>query len=95
MLATVDEDSQAAGGGIVDREGMNENVTGGGSRRRSVSNTARSLMSRFSETSRDPQGPEYESDVVDLLDVLGKSTTIGLPRDAILTCALQIPKSRL
>ncbi|EXJ60881.1 hypothetical protein A1O7_05034 [Cladophialophora yegresii CBS 114405] len=49
---------------------MNENVTGGVGRRRSVSNTARSIMSRFSDTSRERQGPEYETEVVDLLDVL-------------------------
>ncbi|OCT45737.1 integral membrane protein [Cladophialophora carrionii] len=70
MLPTVAENPQAAGDAIVDRETMNENVTGGVSRRRSVSNTARSIMSRFSDTSRERQGPEYESEVVDLLDVL-------------------------
>lgn len=52
---------------------MNETVTGGVSRRRSVSNAARSIMSRFSDTSRERQEPEYESEVVDLLDVIGKS----------------------
>jgi hypothetical protein len=50
---------------------MNANITGSGvGRRRSVSNAARSIMSRFSENSRERQEPEYESEVVDLLDVL-------------------------
>ncbi|KIW92693.1 uncharacterized protein Z519_06540 [Cladophialophora bantiana CBS 173.52] len=56
--------------GTVDRDTMNQNVTGGVSRRRSISNAARSIMSRMSETSRERQEPEYESEVVDLLDVL-------------------------
>jgi hypothetical protein len=50
---------------------MNEAGAGGVSRRRSVSNAARSVLSRFSETSREREEPEYESEVVDLLDVLG------------------------
>ncbi|KIW29161.1 uncharacterized protein PV07_04997 [Cladophialophora immunda] len=56
--------------GTVDRDTMNENVTGGVSRRRSISNAARSIISRMSDTSRERQGPEYETEVVDLLDVL-------------------------
>ncbi len=74
MLPTVAENPQGAANGGVDRDTMNDNVTGGVGRRRSVSNTARSFISRFSETSRErqPQGPDYDSDVVDLLDVLGE-----------------------
>ncbi|KIV92745.1 hypothetical protein PV10_04016 [Exophiala mesophila] len=40
------------------------------SRRRSVSNAARSVMSRFSDRSRERDEPEYDDQVVDLLDVL-------------------------
>ncbi|EXJ69883.1 uncharacterized protein A1O5_06956 [Cladophialophora psammophila CBS 110553] len=56
--------------GTVDRDTMNQNVTGGVSRRRSISNAARSIVSRMSDTSRERQEPEYESEVVDLLDVI-------------------------
>jgi len=56
---------------IVDRETMNESGAAGVGRRRSVSNAARSVLSRFSDHSREHQEPEYESEVVDLLDVLG------------------------
>ena len=74
MLPTVAENPQTAGNRGVDRDTMNENVAGGVGRRRSVSNAARSIISRFSDTSRERQGqgPDYESEVVDLLDVLGK-----------------------
>ena len=74
MLSTVAENPQAGGSGdaVVDRDTMNENVTGAVGRTRSVSNAARSMISRFSDSSRDRQGPEYESEVVDLLDVLGR-----------------------
>lgn len=51
------------------------------SRRRSVSNAARSVMSRFSDHSRERDEPEYDDQVVDLLDVIGKS----LPFFSILT----------
>ena len=70
MLPTVTENVPSAGDDTVNREQMNENVTGGAGRRRSVGNAARSMMSRFSDTSRERQDPEYESEVVDLLDVL-------------------------
>ena len=46
------------------------------SRRRSVSNAARSVMSRFSDHSRERDEPEYDDQVVDLLDVLGKSLVL-------------------
>ena len=74
VLPTVAENAQAGTAtGVVDRETMNEHITGGTGRRRSVSNTARSVLSRFSDGgSRERYGPEYESDVVDLLDVLGQ-----------------------
>lgn len=49
---------------------MNE-MTGVPGRRRSVSNAARSVISRLSDHSRETQEPEYNSEVVDLLDVLG------------------------
>lgn len=72
MLASVAEDpTQAAAGSTVDRETMNEAGAGGVGRRRSVSNAARSVFSKFSDQSRERQEPEYESEVVDLLDVLG------------------------
>jgi hypothetical protein len=81
MLPTVAENPQGAAAApqdnVVDRETMNENVPGVG-RRRSVSNAARSIISRFSDTSRERQGPEYESEVVDLLDVLGESHPLVL-----------------
>ena len=56
----------------VDRETMNETTTGGVGRRRSVSNAARSVLNRFSDHSLERQGPEYESEVYDVLDVLGR-----------------------
>ncbi|KAG9767994.1 hypothetical protein KCU88_g7339, partial [Aureobasidium melanogenum] len=66
-LSTVTE------GTPIDRVPTNEASSSGPSRRRSVSNAARSMVSRLSDHSterRDHQGPEYESEVVDLLDVL-------------------------
>ncbi|KAJ9504218.1 hypothetical protein H2202_000274 [Exophiala xenobiotica] len=64
LLPTVEENSTA--NATTDRDSMN--VTGGiPGRRRSV---ARSVMSRFSDHSREQQDTEYDSDVVDLLDVL-------------------------
>lgn len=72
QLASVAENpAQAPADSTVDREAMNEAGAGGVGRRRSVSNAARSVLSKFSEHSRDPQEAEYESEVVDLLDVLG------------------------
>jgi hypothetical protein len=66
-----------ASNAVVDRETMNETIGAGTpSRRRSVGNAARSVMSRFSDHSRErvpqDQEGEYDMDVVDLLDVLGK-----------------------
>lgn len=52
-----------------------EPSTSGNTGRRSVGNAARSIFSRRSDHSQErqgPQGSEYESDVVDLLDVLGR-----------------------
>lgn len=74
ILPTVAENVQSRG--TVDRDTMNENVTGVPGRRRSVSNAAQSIISRFSNQSRERQEPEYESEVVDLLDVLGKSKAL-------------------
>lgn len=75
LLPTVTEGHVAAA--PVDRETMNE-TTETPRRRRSVSNAARSVLSNFSNSSRERerQGPnsEYDSDVVDLLDVLGRLT---------------------
>ncbi|EXJ91606.1 hypothetical protein A1O3_00154 [Capronia epimyces CBS 606.96] len=67
LLPTVTESS--AGG----RDTLGEPSPSGTSRRRSVGNAARSVLSRFSDHSRERaeyQGEEYGSDVVDLLDVL-------------------------
>ncbi len=41
-------------------------------RRRSVSNAARSMMSRFSDHENENPPHEYENDVVDYLDVIGR-----------------------
>jgi len=61
--------------GAVDREAMNE-TTDVPRRRRSVSNAARSVLTTFSNSSREREprepNPEYDSDVLDLLDVLGR-----------------------
>ena len=93
ILPTVNENPQAGtmADGAVDRDMMNE--TGGVGRRRSVSNAARSIVSRFSDNSRERQEPEYESEVVDLLDVLGGFPT-SIATVSILTAAIQTPKSR-
>ena len=72
MLAPVDEHA-VQGDEPADRENMNAAGTGSVGRRRSISNTARSVISKFSDHSRERQEPEYNDDVVDLLDVLGKS----------------------
>ncbi len=74
MLPTVAENPQRIGNSGVDRDTMNENMNSGVGRRRSVSNAAQSIISRFSDTSRERsgQGPDYDAEVVDLLDVLGK-----------------------
>lgn len=93
QLPSVAEHGPAHTGGEADRNTMNEAGAGGIRRRRSISNTARSIMSRFSDPSRERQEPEYDSDVVDLLDVLGRfSNWAGNALDSNLS---QIPKSRL
>lgn len=71
LLPTVTED--VASHPATDRETMNE--TGGRvpSRRQSIGNTARSVLSRFSDHSREREESEYDTQVVDLLDVLGRS----------------------
>jgi len=68
LLPTVEEHSTV--NATTDRDSMNA-VAGTPHRRRSVSNAARSVISRFSDHSRERQETEYDSDVVDLLDVLG------------------------
>ncbi|OAG45336.1 hypothetical protein AYO21_00684 [Fonsecaea monophora] len=72
LLPTLAETPSAPdqGDGAVDRDAMHENVTGVPGRRRSIGNAARSIISRMSDTSRERPGPEYENEVVDLLDVL-------------------------
>lgn len=70
LLAPVAEHPSSADA-PADRENMGEAGTGSVSRRRSVSNAARSVLSKFSDHSRERQEPEYETEVVDLLDVLG------------------------
>lgn len=71
LLASVAE-HPGSGDSTADRGAMGDAGAGGIGRRRSVSNAARSVFSRFSDNSRERQEPEYETEVVDLLDVLGR-----------------------
>ncbi len=72
LLPTVNEGTQS--NAVVDRETMNETIPGMPGRRRSVGNRARSVVSRFSDHSREraESEGEYNTEFVDLLDVLGK-----------------------
>jgi hypothetical protein len=66
----------------------------GTTRRRSVSNTARSIVSRFSNEGNEVPAHEYEDDIVDYLDVIGKrlsclvSTTTNNLSSQTLRCRL-------
>lgn len=59
-------------------QGGQQTATGVG-RRRSVSNAARSIISRFSNEQNENPPHEYENEIVDYLDVIGKAFSL-IPR---------------